>query len=189
MLLFRYGIEHVSREWSGHDVPSWANYGPATGYLPVLATICLQVKSFLVGTIALSCLFTLLDYLSNNFTTRRYIELPCMTLLMGVVLVGQNDKETLEAWIGGGLLLGVLFYLSYAAAFSFDPSLVPLATATAAVLDTLVVQLWPAIKGPNTAEPPPFPGALEGYIGATASILFLGALWWAMQLPLKRKNH
>lgn len=146
------GIVAVARALLPSLGPPWGSVEPAGQLVPLLA----EIVSPLIGLIGMTLLALVvvaaLDRLTAGFTRRR-VASAAGAVVLGLVISGMADPDSLTGWLVGGACAGLLLLLAYAFVLRFDSSLVPLAVAALLVTGRIV-------EGVQAAHPVALPGAL-----------------------------
>lgn len=147
--------------------PPWARFPavePLGSAVPALAMALDPITSLLTTIAAMLTAVVLVDRVTLSWTTRRAAGIAVLAIL-GFLSGGAPGGTSLTAWLAGGAIMAAAFAIVYTTLLRFDPTLVPLALGTIAVLRTAGVVRQPA-----------FPGAVTG---AMLGAMVVAALsWW-----------
>ena len=150
-------------------LPTWPSYGGAADSWPLLAAALGPVASWITST-ALALLVVALIRTATDGWRRRQGLFSAVLVSLGLVLAGSDGVESIPLWLLRGLVTGLVLWLVWALVLRHHPALVPLVTATGAVLATL----RDAVLGA-------FPGAMAGSLIGAVLVPVL-ALWWFRRL-------
>jgi hypothetical protein len=132
--------------------PEFADYSPATSYLPWLNGILGGVQPWLVGTALTVIVFGVAHRFSLAGTRRRPV-LVTLLILAGLVLTGMEEVATVRYWLLSGILLGLLLWAAYYFVLRFNLLVIPVAVAVMLILGTAIQAAYNA-----------FPAALLAYM-------------------------
>ncbi len=149
--------------------PSWAQYGAAGTFLPLLEASLDPLGRFIMQTALLLLVFTAVDRFTNGWT-RKQVLFSALVVLLGVIFAGARSVETLPFWLVSGLATGVVLLLAYIFVLRFNLALVPAAVATMIILSELK-------QGMAQPVPAAFPGAIIAII-----LTALLAFYWLKKL-------
>lgn len=148
--------------------PTWAHFAPvdSMGTLaPILDVAIDPVGGFMTTLAVVLTVVVMLDRLTRSWTRRRVLAMAALGLI-GLLAGGVPAGSHLGGWLAGGAIMAVALVTAYVTLLRFDPTLVPLALGTMAVIRAL-----------GLAIQRPFPTAPIGAVLAMAVIASL-SLWW-----------
>jgi hypothetical protein len=150
-------------------MPTWPNLGSAGDYVPVIGAAFGPLSSWVTGTALFLLAVATLHAFTDGWRRRQPVAV-VLTILFGLVVTGSEGVESLPLWALEGGLTGLVLLAVWVLVLRHHPALVPLATATGAVLGTL----REAVVGA-------YPGAAAGsVIGALLVIVI--SVWWFRRL-------
>jgi hypothetical protein len=156
--------------------PKWADYTPLEAYVPLLVRILEPVADYL--TQATVALFVVA--LVHRFTRGWMRKKPLAVVLMvsfGFVVTGMQGIDAIPAWLGSGLILGLLLSMAYLVALRFSISSTLIAVGVLQLLNV-------ARQGAYAA----YPNAVLG--AAVAFIVTAGTIWfWYGRMTGARPGH
>jgi hypothetical protein len=127
------------------------------------------ITSFMTGLAVVMTAFIAMDRLSAGWTRRRPIAIALLAAL-GFLAGGVPAGSAIGGWAIGGAVTAVALVIVYVTLLRFDPTLVPLALGTMAVIKQL-----------GAIAQPPFPAAVPGAILAMVVLAML-SWWWSRLL-------
>jgi hypothetical protein len=165
------GLAAVGAQLVPSSLPSWPDFSGAADSVPFLGAAIGPVSSWLTGT-ALLLLVVAVIHSATDGWQRKQAGTATLLVLLGLVVTGSEGVESIPLWLLEGLLTGLVLLVVWVLALRHHPALVPLVTATGAVLGALRAAVIGA-----------YPGATAGsLIGA---VLVLGAsVWWFKRLTV-----
>jgi hypothetical protein len=150
-------------------MPTWPNLGSAGDYVPVIGAAFGPMSSWVTGTALFLLAIATLHAFTDGWRRRRPVA-AVFAILFGLVVTGSEGVETLPLWLLEGVPTGLVLLFTWVIVLRHHPALVPLVTATGAVLGTL----REAVVGA-------YPGATAGsVIGAVLMIAI--SVWWFRRL-------
>jgi hypothetical protein len=155
----------VGSQLAPATMPTWPNLASAGDYIPVLGAALGPVSSWVTGT----ALFLLAVAVLHAFTDgwrRRQPVAAVFLVLFGLIVTGSEGVESLPLWMVEGILTGLVLLAVWVLVLRHHPALVPIVTATGAVLGAL----REAVVGA-------FPGATVGSVIGAATVV-AAAMWW-----------
>jgi hypothetical protein len=146
-------------------VPIWADYSDLGMRWPVLSLALGSItRFFVVGTV-----YLLIFNVTTRFTytwTRRQVVAALLIILLGIVLTDVRSSGTIMFWLIGGLVKGVLLWLSYIFILRHRLSIAPFLF--------LPVLLLSSIKGfVHNA----YPGAQLGHALSFVVLIIVAIVW------------
>lgn len=148
--------------------PVWAEYGAASGNIPLLEAGLIPLGVYLAITTMVLFIFTAVDRLTNGWTRRKGV-FTFGFIVLGVIATGLRI-QSLSVWVIAGPLAGMLFLLAYYFVFHFHLALIPLTGATVTILYVCPQAIFHA-----------YPAAIPGAVLAILCTSLL-ALYWYVQL-------
>jgi hypothetical protein len=149
--------------------PVWGQLAPAGTALPWIGVTLDAVRGWMLLTLLLLLLVGLAGALSREWTRRRGLTVVVL-VGAGVLLGGIRGVETLGLWVVTGLATGIVLAASWVLVLRFRAAVVPLATATMALLALFRHAVLAA-----------YPGAQAGAALGLLTVAGL-ALWWARRI-------
>jgi hypothetical protein len=163
------GLQAALSAASPSRQPVWGQLAPAGTVLPWAGVTLDAVRGWALVSLVLLLLFGLAGALSREGTRRRVLTV-FVLVLAGVLLAGVGGVDTLGLWLVGGLGTGIVLAVSWLLVLRFRSDLVPLATATMAVLALV-----------RHGVRSPYPGAPVGAALGAVTVAAL-AWWWARRM-------
>ncbi len=122
------GSVGLARIFFGSSLPPWSAYGSASSILPWLGAALDPVPQYLILTLGVLLLVTLVNSLSGEWTRRR-VACGAGLLFLGTFLAPGKVQEDVTSWLVSGLAVGVYLLIAYIFVLRSHPSLVVFATA------------------------------------------------------------
>jgi hypothetical protein len=161
------GLGAVGAALAPSKLPTWPNFGGAADTLPVLGA--LSVSSWITATTLMLLAVAVVQAVTAGWR-RRITAGSALLIGLGLVVAGGEGLETIPLWLADGVITGLVLLAAWVLVLRHQPALVPLVTATGAILS--------AIR--NTVVNA-YPGAAAGsLIGAV--LVAAAAVWWYRRL-------
>jgi hypothetical protein len=144
--------------------PKWADYTPLGTYIPLLVRILDPVAGYLTQATVALFVIALVHRFTRGWMKRKPLSFLLM-VLFGLVVTGMQGVDAIPAWLGSGLILGLLLSMAYLVALRFSISSTLIAVGVLQLLNI-------ARQGAYAA----FPGAVLG--AAVAFIVTAAAIWF-----------
>jgi hypothetical protein len=158
------GLSAIASRLEPSLSPKWADYTPLEAYVPLLVRILDPVADYLTqATIALFVV-ALVHRFTRGWMKRKPIAVLLM-VLFGFVVTGMQGIEAIPAWLGSGLILGLLLSMAYLVALRFSISSTLIAVGVLQLLNI-------ARQGAYAAYPDAVLGAAVAFILTAAAIWF-----------------
>ena len=145
--------------------PTWAGYGAAGSYLPLLDPALDSLLSYMLMTSLFLLIGVAVDHYTSNWSRRTSL-FSALLIVLGFTFAG-TSVETPTLWLVSGLLAGTILLLAYIFVLRFDLRLIPLATAAVVILRQLQQGFYEA-----------YPWALAGAFLTAILVGLLGFYWW-----------
>ncbi|MDA2928801.1 CPBP family intramembrane metalloprotease [Acidobacteria bacterium AH-259-O06] len=145
--------------------PTWAGYGAADSYLPLLDPALDSLLSYMLMTSLFLLIGVAVDHYTSNWSRRTGL-FSALLIVLGFTVAG-TSVETPTLWLVSGLLAGTILLLAYIFVLRFDLKLIPLATAAVVILRQLQQGFYEA-----------YPWALAGAFLTAVLVGLLGFYWW-----------
>jgi hypothetical protein len=159
------GLAALASAWTPDTVPTWANVKSAGTLMPLFAIVANPLVDWLVRATLLLLVLGVAHAATSGWTRRR-VPVGAVIILVGLMLAGSQDVETIPLWLGGGLATGIAVLASYVLVLRFHLALVPVTLAVMTALGALR-------EGIMRGTPLAFPGAVL----AVVLLLTLGYIW------------
>jgi membrane protease YdiL (CAAX protease family) len=159
------GIATLIVTFAPQAAPRWPGYGPVGTAVPWIAAALGSVSGFATTATLLLLVFVAVDRWTAGWTHRKGL-VSILLLLVGLVVAGMQSVESLAAWLGAGLLVGVGMWAAYVWVLRFNLSLVPVAGGAFAASEAVT-------RGLEAA----YPGALAGSVVAVVLVGVMAIFW------------
>ena len=146
--------------------PIWADYGAASGTIPLLEVGLIPLGVYLAITTMVLFTFTAVDRLTNGWTRRKGV-FTFGFIVLGVIATGLRI-QSLSLWLIAGPLAGMLLLLTYYYVFRFHLAFIPLTGAAVTILYVCPQAIFQA-----------YPAAIPGAALAILCTSLLALYWYA----------
>ena len=144
--------------------PPWADYGAAGAWSPLLATALGPLTGLVSRTLFLLLVCVVVGRWTNGWKQRTRL-FSALLVLLGF-LGAPGVSRGIVAWIGTGLVVGVVILLAYRFVVRYDLAVLPIAIATSMIL-AQAQHLTLA----------PYGGAFAGRLAAIVLLGVIAAIW------------
>jgi hypothetical protein len=132
------GVMAGFASWFGPDLsPEFADYKPATAYLPWISGILSGTQTWVIATAVMLLAFGMLEQISHAGNRRRGVT-AVLCIVLGLVLTGTEAVETVGYWFLSGSVFGLLLWLAYRYILRSDLAVVPIAVGITLILNSVV---------------------------------------------------
>jgi hypothetical protein len=148
--------------------PNIGWYSLLNAQVPILERVLSTISNYVQLTLVVLAISISVSYMTNNWT--RKVPLAMVYLLLIGLVQASSSKgafESLPLWFISGLVLAGVFYLLHKEILRFNPSLIPIITATL----TMAGQLASGVTNL-------YDGALMSAIIASGFVAALGYIWF-----------
>jgi MFS family permease len=153
------GVRALVSRLAPDTLPTWPDLGAASAYVPWLSVGLGPLRDWIARTAMVLFVVSLLNALTAGWTRRRAVA-SLLVVIVGWVMTGTSQADTVTMWLLSGLLAGIVFSLTCVFVLRLHPWSTPFAAATMTALGTIREGAFQA-----------HPGALAGSILA---IVLLG---------------
>jgi hypothetical protein len=163
------GIGSLINQLTPSLKPLWADYHAVQAYLPFLSAGIGPLVRFILITVTMLIIFIAVDRSTNSWTRRKWLFVTLL-LLIGLTTAGVDGIDQVTSWFFQGLLMGIVYLMSYLLIFRFNMSLIPLTSGMITIMVELRQGMFDA-----------YPGSIPG---ATLAIILIASLsyYWFLQL-------
>lgn len=150
-------------------MPTWPNFNGASATVPIIDVAFSALSSWITSTALFLFLMAAAHVLSDGWRRRRG-PVSAGLILFGLVLAGSGGVDSIGMWLLEGFLTGLVLLAIWWFVARYQPALVPLITASGAVLATV-----------RNAVVGAFPGAAAGSMIGGVLVIFC-AIWWFQRI-------
>ena len=146
--------------------PDWGPYQAAAAVVPTVAAALGPIGSWIATSTLVLLVLTFVHTTSRGWERLR-LATGVLLVLFGLVVAGVGGVATVQRWLAGGVVAGVLLLVCYAVALRHHLALVPVVAGTVAILGTMREGLLGL-----------YPGSLVGSCVAVVLIAIAAVVWF-----------
>jgi len=150
------GLEALLNQFAPNLSPIWANYEAVQTYIPFLRAGLTPLVQFILIATIFSLIFVVTDRVTTAWTKKKVYAV-ILLLLLGLITTAVDSILSIPFWLLSGLLMGIVFLLTYLFIFRYALALIPIAFA-------VMVMLGELRQGVMNAFPAALPGAILAII-------------------------
>ena len=144
--LFFAGLMSIAHALVPTNLPLWPHYDALTGSLSWLSSLCSAITNYLNTTVAFSMLFLIVDRATYHWQKNRLL-IGVLIALCGISTIALPTIEALPLWIIVGTVIGMILLALYRYIVRYDYSLIPLATGSFVIMQTVQQGCFNAYPG------------------------------------------
>jgi hypothetical protein len=167
--LFFAGFMSIAHALVPTNLPLWPHYDALTGSLSWLSSLCSSVTNYLQTTVTFSMLFLIVDRATYHWQKNQLL-IGVMIALCGITTIALPTIEALPLWIIVGTVIGMILLALYRSIVRYDYSLIPLATGSFMIMQTIQQGCFNAYRG----------ASVEAIISICVTGTLAGIWYWFM---------